>query len=136
MSNTEPDPMLRDIRARLEEAADTLRRLPYPREYAGLRGEKIGMPDYVRNVWEHYGKDEARIPRMPPTAAAIDRLDEALTWLHWLEQADARLVFMRALRIGWKRVCAEHRMSRTTAWRVWTASLMEIARRKNQQIAA
>lgn len=121
------DPTLQEIRWRLEEAADTLRRLPRPREYGALKGGRSSMPDYVRDAMEAYGWSEAKAPRVPPPAAAIDRLDEVLLWMRWLPASEARLVWMRAVRINWKRVSEEFECDRTTAWRRWTAALMAIA---------
>lgn len=123
------DPALVEIRARLEEAADTLRRLPYPREYAALKGGQSTMPEYVRNAVEAYGYNDAEPPKIRPSAEAIDRMDEALGWLRWLPEQDARLVWMRAMRIGWKRISAEFHIDRTTAWRYYTAAIMVIAAR-------
>jgi len=122
------------IRARLEEAADTLRRLPMPREMGGLRGGKSTMPDYVQSAQEAYGYTQAEAPRIPPSAEAIDRMDEALAWLRWLPEREGRLVWMRSMRIGWKRVTEEFHCDRTTAWRHYTAAIMVIAARVDSDI--
>ena len=96
------------VKARLEEAARTLRRLPggegYPREYGS------NWPEIVRTAWEvleameglrethkFVGDDgEVRSERRmvpfkprpaPALAAEITRMDEAFVWLVWVTDA-------------------------------------------------
>ena len=58
-----------------------------------------------------------------PAAAApeaIDRMDEALGWLCWLEPEERRLVWLRAEGLPWKRITRRLGIGRTTAWQRWT----------------
>ncbi len=113
------------VAERLEEAADTLRRLPPVR----VRGHASSWPEVVRDVREAYGWDEAR-PRLgPPSPAAIDAMDEALRWLAWLEPDEARLVWLRAEGVRWKLICYRFGVGRSTAWRRWVCALVKIAAR-------
>ena len=113
------------VAERLEEAADTLRRLPPVR----VRGHAGSWPGVVRDVREAYGWDEAR-PRLgPPSPAAIDRMDEALRWLAWLTPDEARLIWLRAEGVRWKLICYRFGGGRTTAWRRWVCALVKIAAR-------
>lgn len=111
----------------LEEAADTLRRLPEGR----LRGYWSSWPVIVRDFWEAYGWDEVRVRSSPPSPAAIDRMDEVLPWLQWLEPEDARLVWQRANCRPWKAVAHDFGVNRTTAWRRWTYAVVLIAAKLN-----
>ena len=67
----------------------------------------------------------------PPAPDAIDRMDEALAWLHWLEADEVRLVWLRAEGVRWKSIAHRFGMDRSTAWRHWTAALIKIAARLN-----
>lgn len=67
-----------EIRERLADAADTLRRLPKP---PGLeRSLRSPWPDTLRE-WLAYGDVRTQVKRSSPTAQAIDRLDEVLSWI-------------------------------------------------------
>lgn len=113
------------VEERLEEAADTLRRLPEER----VRGYFSTWPPAIRDYWEAFGREDVRLRRGPPAAAAIDRMDEALGWLAWLEPDDARLVWLRACGVHWKPITWRLGVGRTTAWRNWVAALIAIAAR-------
>jgi hypothetical protein len=66
------------LRERLSDAADTLRRLPKPK---GLeRSLQSPWPDTLRE-WLSYGYDRTQVRRAVPTPQAIDRLDEVLEWI-------------------------------------------------------
>jgi hypothetical protein len=66
------------LRERLSDAADTLRRLPKPK---GLeRSLQSPWPDTLRE-WLSYGYDRTQVRRAAPAPQAIDRLDEVLEWI-------------------------------------------------------
>ncbi len=79
------------VAERLAEAADVLARLPDQR----VRGLYDLWP---RLVGEPYG--HARAAAAAPEA--IDRMDEALGWLMWLEPEERQLVWLRAEGLPWK----------------------------------
>ncbi|MDO5622728.1 MAG: DUF6362 family protein [Paracoccus sp. (in: a-proteobacteria)] len=121
----------RDIEDRFEEAALTLRRLPNP-PGSGPRGYGSAWPDYVREARHAYGWHEARM-RVVPNPAEIQRMEECLTWLRWLDPDDARIVWMRAEGCRWKQVCYRVGVVRQTAWRRWAAALVTVAKHLNRQ---
>jgi len=108
------------VAERVEEAVDVLARLPEERV--------CGLYD----LWPKLVGEPCRQPR-PAAAApeAIDRMDEALGWLLWLEPEERRLVWLRAEGVPWKRVAHWLGIGRTTAWQRWTAALLQIAVRLN-----
>jgi hypothetical protein len=108
------------VAERLEEAVDVLARLPEERV--------CGLHD----LWPRLVGEPYRHAR-PAAAApeAIDRMDEALGWLLWLEPEERRLIWLRAEGVPWKRVAHWLGIGRTTAWQRWTAALLQIAVRLN-----
>jgi hypothetical protein len=103
------------VAARLEEAVDVLARLPDERA--------CGLYD----LWPKLVGEPCRYAR-PAAAApdAIDRMDEALRWLMWLEPEERRLVWLRAEGLPWKRITHWLGIGRTTAWQRWTMALLKI----------
>jgi hypothetical protein len=103
------------VAERLVEAADVLARLPEERVrgFYGLWPKLIGVP----------GR-----PTRPAAAApeAIDRMDEALGWLLWLDPEERRLVWLRAEGLPWKWITRRLGIGRTTAWQRWTTALLKI----------
>jgi hypothetical protein len=74
-------------------------------------------------------RDRAQLPS--PLPEAIDRMDEALGWLCWLEPEERRIVWMRAEGLAWKRVTHRLGIGRTTASQRWTIALLKITTRLN-----
>ncbi len=115
------------VEERLAEAADVLRRLPEER----VQGYFSTWPAYLRDVREAYGWQPARMRPIPPSPASIDRMDEVLRWLHWLDPDDAKLVWERASGTRWKAICWRVGLGRTAAWERWVMALCVIALRLN-----
>jgi Domain of unknown function (DUF6362) len=104
------------VAERLAEAADVLARLPEER----ARG--------FYDLWPRLVGERYRYAR-PAGAApeAIDRMDEALGWLCWLDPDERRLVWLRAEGLPWKRVTLRLGIGRTTAWQRWSTALLKIS---------
>ena len=117
------------VAARLEEAAETMKRLPA----TGLKPSSYisSWPPILREFWEAYGWNDLKIRLGPPPSEAIDRMDESLEWLRWLEPDQVRLVWLHAERVPRKLIMARIGVSRATAWRMWAAALVVIATRLN-----
>jgi Domain of unknown function (DUF6362) len=117
------------VEERMVEAADTLKRLPEER----VRGYFSTWPPVIRDYWEAFGREEVRLRRGPPSAAAIDRMDEALAWLAWLDPAEAKIVWLRASGERWKTVCWKVGLQRSSAHEHWLYALCVIAWRLNRR---
>ena len=108
--------------AALERAADTLKRLPMPRN---------GMPARERSSWpaipddpdETHGRDPSRPPVNPPRARAISELDQVLPWLGTLGGADRRIVWARAIGLSWPRLAREFGISVGQVRYRWTSAI-------------
>lgn len=109
------------VAERLEEAAQTLRRLPPVR----VRGFCSAWPRIIGDVCEAVEPDRVRLG--PPAPDAIDRMDATLQWLHWLEPDETRLVWARAEGLRWRIITSRLGAGRSTAWRRWTCALIKIA---------
>ncbi|MBF0185450.1 MAG: helix-turn-helix domain-containing protein [Magnetococcales bacterium] len=118
------------VASRLEEAANTLRRLPM----AGVTPAEYGStwPDVIHDAMEAYGWDAATIRLGPPSAEAISRMDEAMEWFRWLDDKDqVRLVWLRAVGAPWKVITFRYACDRTTAWRKWNIAILTIMSKLN-----
>ena len=115
------------VAERLEEAAQTLRRLPPVK----VRGYISAWPPTIRDFWEAFGWNAVEVRLGPPAPDAIDRMDESLAWLHVLEADEVRLVWLRAENVRWKNISHRFGMDRSTAWRHWTCALIKIAAHLN-----
>jgi Domain of unknown function (DUF6362) len=103
------------IAERLAEAADALARLPDER----VRGLYDLWPRLVGEPCGH-ARAAAAVP------AAIDRMDEALGWLMWLDPEERQLVWLRAEGLPWKWITRRLGIGRTTAWQRWSTALLKI----------
>ena len=96
----------RAVIATLERAADTLKRLPMPRN---------GRPALESSSWpampidpdDAFGQFSGRAPRLPPGPRAISELDSVLPWLRALDNTDRQLVWARATGLPWSRLARE-----------------------------
>jgi Domain of unknown function (DUF6362) len=79
------------VAKRLAEAADALDRLPDER----VRGLYDLWPKLIGAPGRH-ARPAAAAPE------AIDRMDEALGWLMWLDPEERQLVWLRAEGLPWK----------------------------------
>jgi hypothetical protein len=110
----------------LAEAVNTLRRQSPPRP----TGAMVTWPRVIRDAWANHEFAQLT-PVGPSSPRAIEQMDAILSWLHWLDYADQRIVWDRANRSSWKSIAHTHGMHRTTAWRRWTHALVAIASRLN-----
>lgn len=117
------------IEERMVEAADTLKRLPEER----VRGYFSTWPAVIRDYWEAFGREDVRLRRGPPSPGAIDRMDEAMIWLTWLETIDARIVWLRASGDRWKTICWKVGLQRSSAHEHWLYALCVMAWRLNHR---
>ena len=117
-----------DVADRFEEAAQTLHRLPR----VGVQGYFNAMPPVIRTAAEVLQEEKLPMRMGPPSADAISRMEEVLDWIWWLDdEEERRLVWLRAERVIWKRICWRLGCGRTKAWQMWTYALLKIVTRLN-----
>ena len=77
---------------RLEDAGATLLALPGTGWSTRMRGSSV---EIVRTALEAYGWDSTRIRPAVPTAERIDRMDEAMAWIGFIQ--DSRYVLRKVV---------------------------------------
>lgn len=116
------------VEDRLIEAAEVLRRLPEEK----VQGYFNVWPEVSHDFADQVGQSPQPMRRPRPPADAITRMEEALTWMHFLGPEDGKLLWMRAEGKPWKAVCWRFGISRATAHRRWQYGLSVIALRLNR----
>lgn len=115
----------RAVIATLERAADTLRRLPMPRN-GRPASEHSSWPTMPIDPDGASGQAAARAPRFPPGPRAISELDGVLPWLRALDNADRQLVWARAVGLSWSRLAREFGISVGQLRYRWSAAIDRI----------
>lgn len=115
------------VEARIVEAVDVLRRLPEQK----VRGYFGAWPEIVHDFADKVGLEPTPMRRPPPSAGAITRMDETLTWMAWLDPVDAQIIWLRAAGLPWKIVCARVGMARTATHQHWMYGLCIMAWKLN-----
>ena len=111
------------VAARLEEAANTGRRLPPVR----VQGYYTVWPVFVRQEWETLAADEKVYRPFPPSPKDIERMLEVMRWVQWLEVEQRHLVWMRAKRYGWREIGIRFACCTKTAQRHWQKAMQTLA---------
>ncbi|MFN4018350.1 MAG: DUF6362 family protein [Reyranella sp.] len=115
------------VEERLIEAAAVLRRLPAQRG----QGYFSTWPQMFVEFSDLVGQSAEPMRLPPPSAAAIDRMEEVLQWFAWLEPMDSKIVWLRAGGMRWKDVCWRVGLARAAAHEHWLYALCLIAWRLN-----
>lgn len=116
------------VMERLAEAARTLKAMPgtgcFPHNGSAW------WPEVIRGFWEVWNvlegpetrrqyAEERNYVRLPPRAAAIDRMDQSLRWLNWVDdRRQVRVLWALALGIKPGRLRVEMGVSREMI-RIW-----------------
>ncbi len=119
---------LETVKLRMEEAADTLKRL----RVSGCRpgGYKTAWPDIVQDFWDAYGDKDEEPREGRPSPAKIDRMDAAMVWLTWISEPNKRIVFFgRAMGVPVNKIADRLGIHRQTARR-WNRDAAEIILRR------
>src|SRR5262249_49930453 len=91
-----------EIKRRLAEAADVLRRL----SMNGLKPGRLRShwPEVVHQAEEAYGWTAARTRPPRPSPAEITRMDETITWLLLIDAELRKIVWARACGLSWRKL--------------------------------
>lgn len=119
---------LEDVAERFREAAETAHRLPPVK----VQGYFNVWPAIRREARELY-TDPDRVLCFPPMPEAIDRMEETMRWVLWLEAQQRHLVWMRAEAWEWRDIARRFGCDRNTAWRRWKKALGIVVERLNER---
>ena len=107
MGNNHWTPIL--VEERLAEAAAVLKRLPEEK----VQGYFSAWPDVVHDLNESFGWHDPVLRRPWPSPGSIDRMDETMQWLQWLDPDVAKICWFRAAGKRWKTICGKVGLQRT-----------------------
>ncbi len=126
----------KEVEAAVKEAADTLRRLPGERP----GGFKSCMPEPLRDaadVWANAVEagrfDDLKINPGPPSRASISRLDIVLTWMVLLGDDEVKVIWARAVGMGFPAMARRFGCSRHAAWQRHSRALIKLAVQLNSK---
>ncbi|MCA3704268.1 MAG: hypothetical protein INF12_14695 [Methylobacterium sp.] len=90
---------------------------------------KSNMPEYVREYFESYGLDRAKIGRLNPSNADISTHDAVMSAMlsHKLCDQDRRLLWARAAHMPWKQLVNNSYIPERTLKRHYAQALMAFA---------
>jgi hypothetical protein len=106
-----------DVERRLLRACKTIRVLP-DRERRFFQVES-GWPDYVRDVNEAYGYNEADLPRFRPTPFDVGDCLTALSWARGLTKREFRVIWLRSFDLSFRTIGVSIYKSDETARRYY-----------------
>ena len=120
---------------RLEEAGRSL--IALPSKGCKPAGFGSGWPQIVHAAAEAYGYDPTDVRPDPPSADAIDRMDEAFRWISLIPEWEAdirKIVLMRAMvnpvterhRFSWRRISQIQNVNHETIRRRHAAAISTI----------
>ncbi len=111
------------VEERLVEAAYVLKRLPAERR----RGYFNVWPRMRVEFADLVGQTPEPMRLPPPSAAAISRMEETLSWTVGLDPVDGKIVWLRAAGERWKTICWKVGLARATVNERWLYALCVIA---------
>jgi hypothetical protein len=100
-----------EIAEEFKIAMETLRRVPLPRS-GGPREYASGWPEIVRSAAEAYASDTAAMPKIRPSRAEITHMDEALTWLSWVNDRERKIILAKAAGMSYGKLARAFRVHR------------------------
>lgn len=108
------------VAERLIEAGDILKRSPMPSDYLGLGKTVAAWPAFAKTLAEIIAIERAMQKRgdkpktrVRPSAEEVDRLDEVLTWLLWLEPDPRRVCSAKMMGVGFRKIAGIDPMGRS-----------------------
>ena len=115
-----------EVITRLNEAASVLRRLPEGGRYE--HPYLTSWPDIKSDPNTAYGYEDVKVKPPTPSPAAIQRMEEVLTWLQLVPAEHRRLLWFRAEGWPWRKLARQFGCGRRQVkmrWRDGVVSLWE-----------
>lgn len=112
------------VKVWIEEAADTLRRLP--RGY--VKPRVTYWPEVVQSSFHSFGSSRLSNRLASPSPRAIDRIEQALGWLFHCDDDSRRIIWARACGVPWRRLEDVDGRSHVTLRKICDRGLVDIHR--------
>lgn len=118
----------KEVEARFEEAAETLRKMRTLTSRDVPQQLRSTHPDIVRSFHEAYGYNEINVRLPLPDRQEITRLDEVIEWTRSPEITDQqrKILWARAFNVRWKIIAVKNRCGRTKAYHIWREAIIKI----------
>lgn len=113
-----------EIKSRLKEAADVIRRIP---KVNGPNGYATAWPDFVRNATEAYGYADLKVKPPTPSNEQIDNAWKAVEWLNILDRKSQKMLWAWANEMPVWKLAQWHSMSESKLRRWRDESCRQIA---------
>ena len=86
----------------------------------------VELADYPNDPNQSYGYNDYTISRPKPSGEQIDRCDQALLWLLYLNKDQKELIWARASKFSWRKIAMFLGCNKDTAKMKWTVVLFEL----------
>ena len=125
-----PDPADDTIETRVLTALKTLRAVPDPdaRFLNQFAGRAISWPETVKEFFEAYGYEGARVGQYRPTHRDVSRMLHDLSWMNGLGAPMFRLIWWRSLDLTFSNIAARIGRSDETARRRYREAIIEVTK--------
>ena len=120
-----------DVERRFLRSCKTLRAVPdRERRFQEVQGS---WPDYVRDVAEAYGYNDAPMPRFRPTPFDVSDMLTALSWARGLQRNEYRLAWWRSFDLSFGQISRRIGKSDETARRYYRDVMVKLWTQANAQ---
>lgn len=111
------------VAQRFEECISVINKLP-----SGINiSNRNYWPD-IKLTPREIARQEKRRTVLRPLPEAIDRAEQTLQWIQFVEDPTHRkIIWLRAMKISWRGIARETGIPRSTAQRQWIAQLSMLA---------
>ncbi len=116
------------VAKRFEEAVETLNKLPG----GSVRGYATFWPDVIYTTTE-LARQTPKSVKLNALPEQITRMEETLTWIEWANEAERKLIWLRAYRMTWRDIARRTGYPKTSGQRYWQGALVKIIERLEEE---
>lgn len=109
------------VAARFEECVHVLNQLP-----DGASSEYSSYWPEIIYSQEEINRQPSKVLRLRPLPDAIDRMEETLTWIMFVEDEYKKLVWLRACGTPWRKISRQTGFALTSAQRYWSRTMQNL----------
>jgi len=113
---------------RFEEAVETLNKLPG----GSVRGYATFWPDVIYTPAE-LTRQTPKSVKFIALPEQITRMEQTLMWIEWVNEAERKLIWLRAYRMTWREIGRRTGYPKTSGHRYWQGALTKIIERLEEK---